>query len=269
MFRNDSEGGNRSPMGYLKRKLATLLKAPETSLPASSSVASRAFHGDSIYQELVASICSRLKISSFVETGTYLGDTTEFMAKAVSFPIHTCEVKESLFDSSAERLRRYAHVSALHESSDKFIRRVIDRDILGALPLFYLDAHWYDYWPLLDEVELITSKISRCVLIIDDFQVPGRNDYSFCAGGGGSAEFSGRTTIDGRICNFDLIQAKLSLPSEYELLYPKYQYHQAFGKSQTDGLVGYVAIFKNLDAEFKYLTRMQFIKSNYNVVDVE
>jgi hypothetical protein len=141
--------------------------------------------------------------------------------------------------------------------------------MLGALPLFFLDAHWYDYWPLLDEIELITSKVPRCVIIIDDFQVPGRNDYVFCEGGGGSAEFSGRTTIDRRACNFDLIRTKLSHPSDYELLYPGYRHNQAFGISQTDALVGYVAIFKNLVAEFKYLSELTFIKNNFTTASLE
>lgn len=256
-------------MGYLKRKWATWLKMPEPSTPSRATAPNRAFHGDRMYQELVTSICASLSVSSFVETGTYLGDTTEFMARAVTFPIYTCEVKEEFFQSSAKRLQPYAHVSALRESSDTFIKRVIGQETVGALPLFFLDAHWYDYWPLVDEIQLITSKISRCVIVIDDFQVPGRRDYSFCAGGGGSPEFSGRTTTDERICNFDLIQPALSRPSDYQLLYPSYQYSQAFGNAPAEALVGYVVVFKNLEAEFKRVTESRLIQDNFNIVGVK
>jgi hypothetical protein len=255
-------------MDFLNRKLAAFFKMSEAATPADPTFISRAFHGDQLCQAFVTSICSRLNISSFVETGTYLGDTSEYMARVIPVPIYTCEVKESFYDSSADRLRRYTHVNVLCESSDRFIRRGIDQNLLGKLPLFYLDAHWYDYWPLLDEIELINAQVPRCVVIIDDFQVPGRNDFSFCAGGGGSPEFSGRTTVDSRLCNIDLIRTRLINRSDYRLLYPDYQQHQAFGNSQTHSLVGYVAIFKNLMTEFTDLTEQQFIRNNFKIVDL-
>jgi hypothetical protein len=48
--------------------------------------------------------------------------------------------------------------------------------------LFYLDAHWYDYWPLNDEmmeIAKIASVRNNCIIIIDDFKVPGRADVPF------------------------------------------------------------------------------------------
>jgi hypothetical protein len=46
--------------------------------------------------------------------------------------------------------------------------------------LFYLDAHWYEYWPLLDEIKIISkSHKDQCILVVDDCQVPGRSDIDY------------------------------------------------------------------------------------------
>jgi hypothetical protein len=255
-------------VGHLTEKIASFLKMSEKGAPPVSGDMKRAFHGDRCYQKLILSICSQLPISSFVETGTHFGDTTEYMANAIAVPIVTCELKESYFHSSAERLKQYKNVKVIQASSEQVIRQAIDQNLLGPLPFFYLDAHWYDYWPLLDELEVITSRVSRCIVVIDDFQVPGCPEYVFCEGGGGSAEFSGRTTVDNRTCNLDLIQDKLNYPAKYELLYPRYSREEAFGPSDSETLIGYVAMFKNLELECKSLMQQQFIKDHFTNISI-
>jgi hypothetical protein len=38
-----------------------------------------------------------------------------------------------------------------------------------------LDAHWQDYWPLLNELkEIAKTHNNTCCIVIDDFQVPNR-----------------------------------------------------------------------------------------------
>jgi predicted O-methyltransferase YrrM len=254
---------------YLKRKLSTLARPLTLPKEADQEPPRNAFHGDKLYQQLVLTIITHFHASSFVETGTYLGETSEFVARtALPLPILTCEVRESFFRSAAKRLRKYPHVEVVEQSSVEFIWNAIEKKLLGPMPLFYLDAHWYDYWPLLDEVETITSHLSRCVMIIDDFQVPGREEFIYCVGGGGSPEFSGRTTVDDRICNFDLIRKSLGDLDEYSLLYPNYGPHDAFQDPGEQALIGYVAIFKNLLTEFESLGNLKDIKEKFKVVHV-
>lgn len=255
-------------MRSLKPKLLKvsfkLLRRLQQAALAGLASQSEAFHRDRMYQKLVMEIIARLHVSSFVEAGTYLADTTDFVArKFPRLPIYTCEVKESFFRSAADRLRRYPNVTVVNQSSERFIRDAICRGILGTVPLFFLDAHWYDYWPLQDEVEAITSCLSRSVMIVDDFQVPGCEDFAYCIGGGGSPEFSGRTTVDSRVCNFDLIQTSLNKRQEYQLLYPAYDAPHASSKEEEHSLIGYVAIFQNLGAEFGILQRLKFIRENF------
>jgi len=42
--------------------------------------------------------------------------------------------------------------------------------------LFYLDAHWYKYNPLLDELAVLyKNKLKNCLVVIHDFKVPNTN----------------------------------------------------------------------------------------------
>ena len=43
---------------------------------------------------------------------------------------------------------------------------------------FYLDAHWYNYLPLNNELEIIFSSWNSPIVMIDDFEVP-NTDYQF------------------------------------------------------------------------------------------
>lgn len=250
-------------LSYLMQKVTSFMKKPVSAAPPSPGDMTRAFHGDRCYQQLVLSICAHFPVTSFVETGTYLGDTTEYMANRIAPPIFTSEVNERFYQFAAERLKRYGNVRASLASSEQMVRGAIEQNLLGPLPFFYLDAHWYDYWPLLDEIELIASRVPRCIVVIDDFEVPGCSEYAFCEGGGGSPEFSGRTTVDKRVCSIDLIQDKLGPPVRYQLLYPRYSREEAFGKSDDGTLIGYVALFKNLGSEFKSLTEQPFIHRHF------
>lgn len=256
-------------MGYLTNKVRSLLGSRDTPWPVILGDTNRAFHGDRCYQQLVLSICSQWPISSFVETGTYVGDTTEYMARTFSFPIYSCEVKDAYFHSSSKRLKGFSHVKMIHASSEQALRQIIDQNLVGPLPLFYLDAHWYDYWPLVDEIGLIVSRVPRCVVVIDDFQVPGSSDFTFCEGGGGSPEFSGRATVDKRICNLELIRGKLCQPAEYRLLHPRYSRQEAFGVSSSENLIGYVVLFRNLVPELPALTKQQFINDHFECVNLD
>jgi hypothetical protein len=86
------------------------------------------------------------------------------------------------------------------------------------MPLFYLDAHWYDYWPLQDEVKTI-SKLSQFVILADDFKVPGKPQFENDNGGGGTPGVH-RTTIDIRPCSMETIGHLL--PKECDIIYPDY-----------------------------------------------
>ena len=48
-----------------------------------------------------------------------------------------------------------------------------------AVPFIYLDAHWYSDLPLQAEIDITFSAWKRFIVLIDDFQVPGKPGFRF------------------------------------------------------------------------------------------
>ena len=51
----------------------------------------------------------------------------------------------------------------------------------------YLDAHWNDDLPLVEELQIVSAGWPRAVIMIDDFQVPGDAGYGYDDWGPGRA----------------------------------------------------------------------------------
>jgi hypothetical protein len=197
------------------------------------------FHGNLILHTMVDDIISKLGVTSFVETGTQYAYTTIHVASRHStLPVFTCEIDPVCFSKSAEKLITYPNISIFMESSEKFIDRLITEKTLGNFPMFFLDAHWNDYWPLLDEVINI-SKLSRFIILIDDFMVPGRSQFEHEPGGGGTLG-EHRTKPDNRPSSMALIGRHL--PPDCEVGYPNYDKLEAYGTPSVPHLRGHVFI---------------------------
>lgn len=223
------------------------------------------FANDKMLQRMVGELIQQFSASCFIETGSYLADTTCFMAdKYPRFNILSCELNDEFYNKSRERLIKFKNVQLYKQNSPDFIKEIVKDDKLGVCPLFFLDAHWYDYWPLENEIDLITHNLKQAIIIIHDFQVPGRDDFYFDIGGGGSAEFSGRKTIDDRPCDIQLIQPKMNSENKYRILYPDYEAKDAFPKSsQPHPVVGYIIIFQNLGVEYNKFMKEQFPRNYF------
>lgn len=126
-------------------------------------------------------------VTTFVETGTYKGDTTLVAARSGRFTeIHTIELSAQLYLAARARFRN-TEVRLYHGRSS---------DILGQLSaailqpaLFYLDAHWFSAYygalpavstlepfPLWHELELLRSRAQPDIVVVDDVHTFGRRD---------------------------------------------------------------------------------------------
>ena len=124
------------------------------------------FHNDKTLQGFIKNIIKMIPITSFVETGTYKGDTTAHMARNnPDLPIFTCELDKLSFWESRWLLKKFKNVFCFNKSSPDFLKDIVSR--IGDLPLFFLDAHWNDYNPLKDELKII-SNLKKAIIIIDD-----------------------------------------------------------------------------------------------------
>lgn len=207
--------------------------------------ASNAFHGDEQWKTMVKKITDAVSPTSVVETGTYKGDTTEYLAKISPNPIFTCEVIGMYRRESKRRLKPYKQVNLLRGSSAALIQKLVAGKQLGGIPLFFLDAHWYGYWPLKDEMEII-SRLPKAVIMIDDFKVPNRPYFGYDT-----------QNNNGVIIEEDINYLMPMLSGNCRILFPKY------GSSESKGMRGYIIVFQNIDREFTKIYEDPFVASNY------
>ena len=131
-----------------------------------------------------------------VETGTYLGQTTMFLGSLFD-ETYTIEVSPEYYAKSKAFLISNSNVQVYLGDSPQVLKKILPR-LKGEPVVFYLDAHWYNQWPLLDELtEISKTHRDNCVVVIDDFKVPGRPDIAF-------------DSYNGKACSYEYIKKKLS-----------------------------------------------------------
>ena len=121
-----------------------------------------------------------LKAGTWIETGTYLGDTTKFLAKA--FPnsmVISIEPQLLIFNFAKFRLKNIKNVLLIHGSSEEKFEETLSK-IVGPVN-FWLDGHFSGDItfqgktdsPISKELELIEKYIEnfdQIVVFIDDIR---------------------------------------------------------------------------------------------------
>jgi hypothetical protein len=129
--------------------------------------------------ELARRLIRECKIARIVETGTFLGTTTEFFAE-FGIPVTTAESNPDHAQKSAARLSKWKNVDLRAYDSVRVLQELTREPIDRSVPtLFYLDAHWEHHLPLREEAELAVAHFAKAVLLIDDFAVPDDPGYGF------------------------------------------------------------------------------------------
>ena len=130
-------------------------------------------------REIVRELGRAIRFSGAIETGTFRGSTTEFLA-AVFGRVWTVESNERTFAFSSKRLSTNPDVTIELGDSRMFLDRLLCQSQMDGKTFFiYLDAHWKDDLPLAEELGVIVASPIHCVVMIDDFQVPGDSGYGY------------------------------------------------------------------------------------------
>jgi len=136
------------------------------------------FNGQAIRRGLVTDIIARMKPATIVETGTYLGSTTGYLAR-FDVPVHSSEISAPLLFAARQRLSQFRNVTLRLGDSRRMLAQLIADGVNASSTFFYLDAHWLDDLPLLDEMRLIDGNWASYIALVDDFQVPGDSGYAY------------------------------------------------------------------------------------------
>lgn len=161
-------------------------------------------NGQTARLEIVRALIDKVQPVQIIETGTFRGTTTEWLA-GFGIPVVTIEADELAFRFASRRLARFAHVRVVHGASVA---------ALAALPresdpvLCYLDAHEPASLPLRGELHAIFDRLPRAIVLIDDFAIPDDPGYGFGDYGPGAA------------VNVEYLQAS-DLPRGTRLFFPR------------------------------------------------
>lgn len=137
------------------------------------------FNGQKFRQRILFDLLYCFPVTAIVETGTFRGTTTAFFA-ATALPVYTTEIHRRFFWYSRLHFLFNRNLIHLYNKDSRSFLRALSED--PSVPkdsvFFYLDAHWGEDLPLREELEIIFSKWSRPIVMIDDFAVPA-TDYGF------------------------------------------------------------------------------------------
>jgi hypothetical protein len=123
--------------------------------------------------DLIVALKECSEVNSFIETGTYLGNTAYWSSRKFEQVI-TLEYSTEMYQQAT---RKYGHVENI-----KFLQgdsRVLLQEIISSLKqpsMFWLDAHWSggqtygeeDECPLLEELAIINASPYDHIILIDD-----------------------------------------------------------------------------------------------------
>lgn len=105
-----------------------------------------------------------------VETGTYLGGTTKRFASMFK-KVHTIEYLPENFNKAKQHLQGCENVIQHLGDSATQLPFVLKR-IRAEKCFFFLDAHWQNDCPLIDELKAISKAGKKGVIAIHDWKVP-------------------------------------------------------------------------------------------------
>lgn len=206
-------------------------------------------HGDFIHLDALKMIIKKYKITSIVETGTYLGYTTMLLAK--TFPdlqVYSGEISKEFYLKAKQNTKSIKNIHIYNMTSPEFIEMLIKNKLIGDRTFFYLDAHWLDDWPLEKELQIISSKLKSALISIDDFKVDNDDRFVF-------------DKYKDKECALSLVNPNLNKNNNYNLLFPNYYAGILFRKHILHpDLIGYVLIFQNMSKEFKEFKKNNFVR---------
>lgn len=136
------------------------------------------FEGDEIARERFKALIAANEIRIVVETGTFLGSTTKHFSEWVQ-GVYTIENNPEYYRAAQAELGKLENVQQFQGNSAEILEVILQELNPTDKVFFFLDAHWEDFNPLLDELSLIAKYGFKPIIAIHDFKVPGRPELGF------------------------------------------------------------------------------------------
>jgi hypothetical protein len=129
-----------------------------------------AFNGDTFIQENFLKLKEKFHINTAIELGTCLGSTALWLSDHF-WHVFTIEVNPTFAQIAKERLEGCPNVMLIVGDSTEELPKIEFDDNT----IIFIDSHWYDVCPMIQELTIIADKKVKPVIAIHDFYVPNEN----------------------------------------------------------------------------------------------
>jgi len=136
-------------------------------------------------KKIFADLADTFRFDAVIETGTWTGDTTGYLAITLGVPVYSCELHKVPYTIAKKRLAHLSNVEVRLNDSRAFLRDLASKIDSTSKCLFYLDAHWHADLTLAEELSIIAGAWREYAVVVDDFRVPGDNGYAYDSYGRG------------------------------------------------------------------------------------
>lgn len=134
------------------------------------------FNGDYYICKNFLKLREKFNISHAVELGTCLGSTSLWLGKNFT-KVDTIEINVDFGQIAKERfIEANLHNISLHIGNTTDILPLIS---IEGNSIIFIDSHWYDVCPMLEELKIIAHKGIKPVIAIHDFLVPNEPNLGY------------------------------------------------------------------------------------------
>jgi hypothetical protein len=140
------------------------------------------FNGQARRISVISEFSRSLKVGVVIETGTYLGSSTPYLASLFNCKTYTLEIDPYFANRAVQRFEQNhpgLEIELVLGDSAEQISRVLSSIPLEILVFAYLDAHWLDKIPTSEEIQALLEWGGSWVAVIDDFKIAHDPNYKF------------------------------------------------------------------------------------------
>lgn len=130
-------------------------------------------------QRLVRELLAGFSPQLVIESGSYRGDTSGFLADIADCDVISIEAVARFHHFARRRYAGRNDIELRLGDSPAVLRDLAERPDATEGVFFYLDAHWHDHLPLLDELAVIDERYTNSIVLIDDTEVADDAGYAF------------------------------------------------------------------------------------------
>jgi len=130
------------------------------------------FNGDTVIQDEFLKLKKDFNLTTAIETGSCFFSTTKWLSEKFE-SVYTCEINQEFAKFELENILKKENVFYKNQDSVEFLREILSGIVSeDERCIFFLDAHWNQFCPLLSELlEIANIKTKQPPIItIHDFK---------------------------------------------------------------------------------------------------